>query len=461
MSVCAGASRGAMSKLYNSARDIPESLIVALFILAGAVARLIWTSSGEHLKTLNNESHNIATSLALKGEFADAFYRGSGISAHIGMLTPIPSSLAYKIFGIDTASAEWALVLYATAVVSVTFWLCWKLARKIGTPLPARVCAIALLSLTPLQFGLETREGRAWEVNLAALGLIWVLNRIVAENESLETKYKEAALTGAASAFLFILSPPAGLAASIAMGLFEYLNFDSRRLFGRLGAFLLVLTVVSGFWAFRNFSEIGDPIPLRDNFGLELDIANYPGAVNPINEKEQFLQRITDIHPVSLGHGLAAMKISGGEARYYKKLGAEAKDWIIKNPINFAFLTSRHLRQFFFPPSWFWGTFGGGGQNVAIRLLITWCLAATGLISLVYLSISKANYLYVLSATIAASIPYAFVQPTLRYRYLISTILIFVAFDGAARCFGFLSRTTANRFRSRIRSATIYQRNPL
>jgi hypothetical protein len=42
-------------------------------------------------------------------------------------------------------------------------------------------------------------------------------------------------------------------------------------------------------------------------------------------------------------------------------------------------------------------------------------------------------YAYILVAILGCSLPYILVQPTLRYRYMISTLLIFCALDGAFR----------------------------
>jgi hypothetical protein len=42
-------------------------------------------------------------------------------------------------------------------------------------------------------------------------------------------------------------------------------------------------------------------------------------------------------------------------------------------------------------------------------------------------------YAYILVAVLGCSLPYMLVQPIPRYRYMISTILIFCALDGAFR----------------------------
>jgi hypothetical protein len=47
-------------------------------------------------------------------------------------------------------------------------------------------------------------------------------------------------------------------------------------------------------------------------------------------------------------------------------------------------------------------------------------------------------YAYILVAVLACSLPYIFVQPVLRYRYMISTLLIFCALDGAFRLIAYI-----------------------
>src|SRR5262249_26115901 len=86
-----------------------ETRIVIAYLIAGLLARLVWTFLGEGLKAVNGESHNIAVSLVRFGRFADPNADGSGASAHVGMLTPLPSALAYRFFGIDTPVAEFML----------------------------------------------------------------------------------------------------------------------------------------------------------------------------------------------------------------------------------------------------------------------------------------------------------------------------------------------------------------
>jgi hypothetical protein len=56
-----------------------------------------------------------------------------------------------------------------------------------------------------------------------------------------------------------------------------------------------------------------------------------------------------------------------------------------------------------------------------------------GLATLFVMAPWQRPYAYILVAVLGCSLPYILVQPTLRYRYMISTLLIFCALDGAFR----------------------------
>ena len=412
---------------------------MAAIIACGAAARLVWASNGQQLNAVTTESHGVAVSLARAGRFADPFGNGGGPTAHVGMLTPLPSALAYRLFGVDTPLAEYALSIWAVAIVSIGFWLAWRLACALEVPRLARVAAVAFVALVPLQFGLETREGRSWEVNLAVALLLWVLLRLVLADKKQTISPRELALTGAIGGLLFIVSPPAGLSALAAIGIFQLLRLRLSQCWIAPAAFAVIAGLLGGFWAERNLAELGQPIALRDNFGLELDLSNYSGAVHPADPHAAYLARIYDIHPLKYGPAMSKMRAAGGEVSYYQKLGREAESWIFAHPREFLFLSTQRLAQFYLPPRWFWGTFGGAGQIIWLRQLLAWVTAIAGFSTLVVMAYRKRGYAYVLAATLACSGVYILVQPILRYRYLISSLLILLAFDGAARAAKYVS----------------------
>ncbi len=58
------------------------------------------------------------------------------------------------------------------------------------------------------------------------------------------------------------------------------------------------------------------------------------------------------IHPYHSPVARAELARHGGEIAYSRNLAAETKGWIAAHPLDFARLSARHLRQFFFPSPW-------------------------------------------------------------------------------------------------------------
>jgi hypothetical protein len=111
-----------------------EPLIVISMLICGALARFVVGRGTNDLSHFPSESHNVAVSLATTGRFADPFGYPSGPTAHIGMLTPLPSALAYWLFGGDSPYAEIILYGWGAFLVCLSIWLCWRLAVVLGAP---------------------------------------------------------------------------------------------------------------------------------------------------------------------------------------------------------------------------------------------------------------------------------------------------------------------------------------
>ena len=409
-----------------------ERIAVIAILACGAVERFVWAMV-RHIAPVSGESHNIAVSLARTGKFANPFGFPSGPTAHIGMLTPLPSAAIYWLFGAETPIAEYALVAWNIGLVSLGVWLCWRLACALDVQRAARVAAVALVALLPLQFNFETQKGRNWEVPLAVTLLLWILLRLAGADRTESVGARNMAITGAICGLLFIVSPPAGLSAMVAVALFHYLRLPPARWWIAPVSAALVAGSLSGFWALRNLRELGEPVALRDNLGLELAISNYPGAVHPNDPGIAYVTRLKQIHPIQLAAGTQAMRSAGGEIPYYRRMGQQARDWIAAHPRDFLMMCARRVREFFLPPRWFRSPYGTPVNFVGPRQLLTWASALAGLCTLIVMAARRRVYAYNLVAVLACSLPYALVQPTLRYRYLVSTLLIFLAFDGIGR----------------------------
>ena len=190
------------------------------------------------------------------------------------------------------------------------------------------------------------------------------------------------ALIGASAGFLFILSPPAGLAAILSLALFHLLRAPLRQWWIAPSCAAAVAGMLAVPWAVRNMHELGAPIFLRDNFGLELAIANYPGAVHPADPRLAYWTRLTQIQTMHLTG--AELRAAGGEVGYYRALGQTTREWIAAHPWDFLALCGRRFVEFFLPPRWFWSPYSAAPDRYAgLRQFIVWLAALGGLATLV------------------------------------------------------------------------------
>ena len=418
-----------------------ERLLVTAILICGALVRLIVPSGTT--TPFRFESYYVAASLVTTGRFADPFGYPSGPTAHLGMLTPLPSALAYWLFGVGSSRAEYLLTIWAVFLVCLSIWFCWRLAVAIAAPQGARIAAVAVAALAPLFIAIEVRFGRSWEVLPATAILIWILLKMAEADAGVLTR-GGLALIGASAGFLFILSPPAGLAAILSLALFHLLRAPLRHWWIAPSCAAAVAGMLAVPWAVRNMHELGAPIFLRDNFGLELAIANYPGAVHPADPRLAYWTRLTQIQTMHLTG--PELRAAGGEVGYYRALGQTTREWIAAHPWDFLTLCGRRFVEFFLPPRWFWSPYSAAAERYAgVRQFIVWLAALGGLATLVAMAPFRRPYAYTLMAVVAYSLPYVLVHPDLRYRYPISTLLIFCALDGSFRLFTSLRARHDNR----------------
>ena len=304
------------SKLRSAGASSREPLIIISILICGTLARFVSEISPKTLVPFDTESHNVAVSLAATGRFADAFGYPSGPTAHVGMLTPLPSAFVYWLFGGNSPHAELILSCWAAFLVCLSIWLCWRLAVVLDAPRAARLAAVA--ALAPLQFRLEMNEGRNLENNLATVILIWILLELAESDVNVLTR-RSLVLIGVSTGFLFILNSASGLAAILSAALFHKLRVPARQWWIAPLFMVLVGGSLAGFWAERNMHELGAPIFLRDNLGLELALSNYSGAVHAADPSAAYFTRFKEIHPTSMVPG--ELDARGGEVAYYHALG--------------------------------------------------------------------------------------------------------------------------------------------
>jgi hypothetical protein len=299
------------------------------------------------------------------------------------------------------------------------------------------------------------RFGRNYENIPATVILTWILLKIAQADAGVFTR-GWLVLVGASAGFLFVLSPSAGLAAILSLALFHLLRTPLRQWWIAPASTLVMAGLLAGPWALRNMHELGAPIFLRDDFGLEFAFGNYPGAVHPADPRLAYLSRMKEIQTMRLTE--AQLRAAGGEVAYYRALSQMTWEWIGAHPWDFLTLCGRRFVEFFLPPRWFWSPQLAAPERYSgLRQSIVWLAALGGLATLVAMAPFRRAYAYILVAILAYSLPYVLTHTDLRYRYPVATLLIFFALDGAFRLFTYLrahgEALDHSHFRSRFRES--------
>lgn len=163
---------------------------------------------------------------------------------------------------------------------------------------------------------------------------------------------------------------------------------------------ILAFVIVFSPWPIRNAIAMHAFIPLRSDFGYELNIGNHPGAdgnfvqsMNPMMDQKER----TDF-------------VAKGEVRYLSEKSALARAFILSHKERFLELSCKRFVQF-------WAGIEEDGNPTTIPLLI---FAAGGLVLL-----RKQKALLVLYAIplIVYPIPYYITHIYMRFQYMIDPIL--------------------------------------
>ncbi|NYT39431.1 hypothetical protein HZY97_01560 [Sphingomonas sp. R-74633] len=410
-------------------------------ILAGLALRLLWLVlvrallSPLHL----GEASAAAETLARTGTIADAFAPGSGPTAHLmpGMVVLVGA--VQNVFG-NSSMAALLLSLWTLALLALTWLLARALFAKAGWRPQALIGGLVLLCLLPGHIVQEAADFRVWEGGLAALLALANLWLIVTLDKR-ETIHLQPLLLGAAlSAFTFFISPTTGLAVDACWAWLALRRLPLRQALAFAGIAAAALALLLAPWMLRNAEVMGSPVLLRDNFGLEIAMANYPGALDPADPRAETLARARAIHPYQNPEVLARLRAAGGEVAYSRQLGRETWAWIAAHPLDFARLALRHYRQFYLPDRW-QGGLTNWGAFPTLRIEMIRLVAAFGLLGLAVGLFQRRRFYGLFALYLAlAGLPYALVMPIPRYAYVIWPLLAFLAAQLAVETFLTLQR---------------------
>ncbi len=407
------------SKLVNR-------LVLAL-LGAAALLRLGWAYASA--SGTGGEARNVALAIASGRGIADAYAVGQGPTAHLSPISPGIAGITYRLLGIESVPAEVLLTLYTVALALLSYWLLFRTFGRLGSPLPARLAALAFLCVAPTYIGQESKDFKIWDGGLSAALLALFLDRLTAANAKSRIGTGDLALLAIILAVLFFVSPNLGLGGYLAALILAWRRLDWGRFFGAGALAAVALAAVLTPWVIRNDRVMGEPIVLRSNAGLELALANHPDALSGRDERQVFLDRIRAIHPLQGEAAYARMVAAGGEVAYARALGDEAKAWMMAHPADAARLAVRHVRQIFWPDPWQFAAFRSGAA-VGLRTLLAGLIGTIGLAGMLWrLWRRDWDWLPVAAVVLVAALSYAPFQPINRYTYLFYAPLAYCAFD--------------------------------
>jgi hypothetical protein len=408
-------------------------LIVALGLCLRLAAAVPFAS-----RETEGEAARAALAFATTGTIADSFGPGQGPTAHLSPVMPVLAGSIHRLFGPGTPAAHYAQSALAAVLVAFAALCLNALFARAGTPRAWRLAGLAVLAIAPLSewldpiLPMELVSFRAWEGALAvALGLggaLW-LHHLQSAGDIGDRTIAGVALL---AAFTFVTSPPMGVALYLCCAV-VMLQLPRRRWPGMMLVATAALALLVVPWAWRNQRQLGEPVWLRSNFGLELALANHDAAVDPADPAAVMRGRLDAIHPFRSAANLARMQAAGGEVAYARALGAESRAWIAAHPTEFVRLCARHLAEYFVPPAWHWRVVYAD-LPAARQAAVHGTIGILGLAgALAALAVAARTYLLALIMLMVPALPYAITQPNLRYHYLAFGLLVMFAADLAGR----------------------------
>jgi hypothetical protein len=401
--------------------------MVGILIL-GAVGRFAWV----FLKGFNvipSEAFFEAAAFGAKGELADAYGPGTGLTAHLSPGMPLLVGTIYRLLGVGTPTAEFALSCLSLAFIYISFLALDAAFERLGVAPLARIGAIAILALIPLNIFFEMVGFRHWEGSLAAAGIALYLARALAlDARDARPSWLDLGLLAGAAGVLSLFSPQAALAC---YGMLGWLALRKRGWLGFAAtaaaatALLLVITF-PGRSATKRCSARGCGRGTASASALRS--AYHDRAVSPSDPGKLYPDRLREVSPFLSPQTLANMRAAGGELGWDRLLTAQTEQWIREHPISALKITARHFWEFYFPPRWMW--LPDTGIIAASEQAIMWIIAAIGFVGLgAKIAGRDWRYMYVAAALLLPMLPYALVQPVVRYRYPIGALLVFLAAD--------------------------------
>jgi 4-amino-4-deoxy-L-arabinose transferase-like glycosyltransferase len=356
------------------------------------------------------EMANLARSLATGHGFSAPYGFDTGPSAWTAPIYPWVASLAFRALGVFSNGAGFALLVFNSVFSALTSWTIYRIARRVFNETVA-LWSGWVWALSP--YAIYYSVAWIWETSLAAflLSLLFMLTLEMEGDDRLSSWLGYGLLWGIAAltnTSVISFLPFSGCC------LAYQLHRRSKRTVVPVLLSAVVFWLVLTPWLVRNYSVLGEPVFVRDNFGNEFRAGNNPQA-------EGWM--VSNYHAAS---NLTLFK-QMGEAAINTEQADEAKAWIAQHPKRFLVLCSRRFIFFWagLPRTWAGLPRTGLGRVRNLVFLASSLLAIGGLL----LAFKRRAHGVVLFAMLLLSYPLiyyiTFTEP--RYRHPIEPELVILA----------------------------------
>lgn len=424
-----------MEKLRKAFKKAGSSLL--LIVLVALAARLGFAASQVRkipralLGTVafENETGNIAYSLAAGQGFSSPFRREMGPTAWLTPVYPLLVAGVFRVFGIFTAGSFFAII-FLNAIFSASVCIPVFFAGKRISGLGAASGAAWLWALFPNAVMMPFEW--VWDTCLAALLgalLFWATVELADSAQRARNWCGYGLLWG----LTLMTNPSLGLLLPFLLGWAAYRGRRSANLAiwkPALAAGMAILCCVP--WTARNYAVFHKFVPLRSNFPLELYIGNNDNYAAP-----QFVwpPKITKEREI-------VRYFRMGETAFMEEEGRKAKEFIRSHPWIAIKLAGEKFVAFWTGFAEPLQVFKITGSALIRFLMVCNTLAATGALLGIAVLIGKRSDYAFPAAAYPAVFPWLYyvTHPNLRYRHPIDPVVLLLAAVAMAAAWNLLAR---------------------
>jgi 4-amino-4-deoxy-L-arabinose transferase-like glycosyltransferase len=309
-------------------------------VLIGFTLRVLYIWIAHTYKFRTNDDNfsfgweigRIAESIATGKGFSSPFYGDTGPTAWAAPIYPYVVAGAFKLFGIYSHAAAFALLTFNSLFSALTAWTVYRIAQRMFNETVA-VWSGWIWTLLPYIAYWAVRW--VWETSLSTFLLTLVL--LMTLKMEGDNRYLSWIGFGAVWGFAALSNTAMGSFLPFSgLWLVYQLHKQRKTWFPQALASAVVFIAVLSPWLIRNDRVFHKPFLLRGNFGVELHCGNNPiaegvwvGAVHPTQGVLEF-QRYKAM----------------GEAAYVAQTQKNTVAWIKANKARFAMLTFRRFVYF-------------------------------------------------------------------------------------------------------------------